>query len=123
MNRRKTIPELRSEIMASERLMEKSQEEICRSLRINQATVSRIVRGKFKRYSTAVARVCNYASISCMTERPLGELDASIDQLTRLAKGGSTHERHALKLIRLAAELLKSEAAPGIPARRSRAAS
>lgn len=121
MSRRKTIPELRSEIMASAKLKEKTQEEISTMLRLNQATVSRILRGKFRRYSGAVEQVCRYASISRMTERPLGELEASIDRLALLAKGTSSHERHALKLIRLAAELLGAETSSPVSDRRSRA--
>lgn len=123
MPRRKTIPELRDEIMASGKLRSQSQEALCQSLGIHQATLSRILRGKFKRYSPAVASVCNYASISCMTSRPLDELDASLHRLTALARGGQTHERHALKLIRLAAELLKTEVPAAVASRRQRAAS
>ena len=123
MPRRKTIPELRHELMASAKLRGQPQEVLSEQLGIHQATLSRILRGKFKRYSPAVATVCNYASISCMTSRPLDELDASIHRLTALAQGGATHERHALKLIRLAAELLKSTAPAEAPLRRQRAAS
>jgi len=123
MRRRKTIPELRDEIMASAKLRGQPQEALGVSLGIHQATLSRILRGKFKRYSPAVASVCNYASISCMTSRPLDELDASIHRLTALAQGGATHERHALKLIRLAAELLKTTAPAEAALRRQRAAS
>jgi transcriptional regulator with XRE-family HTH domain len=123
MSRRKTIPELRTEIMASEKLKAKSQEEISSVLDINQATLSRILRGKFRRLSPAVDRVCIYASISRMTEQPMGELEASLDRLSLLASGGSAHERHAMKLIRLAAELLESGDAPAVPARRQRPAS
>jgi transcriptional regulator with XRE-family HTH domain len=108
MTRRKTIPELRIEIMASAKLRSKSQEEIARSLRLNQATLSRIRRGRFKRYSNAVTKVCSYALISRMTDRPPPALGASLERLTLLAKGRSTNERHAMKLIRLAAELLES---------------
>jgi hypothetical protein len=108
MARRKTISELRSEIMASARLRAKSQDEIAQSLKLNQATLSRILRGQFRRYSPAVAEVCKYAAISCITSRPPGALELSLHQLTALAKGRSAEERHALKLIRLAAELLES---------------
>ena len=121
MTRRKTISELRTEIMASEKLKAKSQEEICQSLRINQATLSRILRGKFKRRSKSVDRVCSYASISCITSQPLGDLDASLDRLTLLAKGTSLHERHAMKLIRLAAELLETGLVASGSGRRGRA--
>ncbi len=110
MPRPKTIRELREEIIGSERLKAHSQEEISRSLRLHQATLSRIVRGKFKRRSPAVARVCKYAGISCMTNQPLAELDASLARLTRVATGGSASKRHAIKLIRLAAELLENDA-------------
>jgi hypothetical protein len=123
MSRRKTVPELRTEIMASERLKAKPQEEISATLKINQATLSRILRGKFRRVSPAVARICVYASISRMTEKPKGELEASLDRLSLLASGGSAHERHAMKLIRLAAELLESGDAPAVPSRRQRTAS
>lgn len=108
MTRRKTISELRSEIMASAKLRAKSQEEIAQRIKLNQGTLSRILRGQFRRYSPAVAKVCNYATISCMTNLPPGALEHSLDQLTSLAQGRSAEERHALKLIRLAAELLES---------------
>jgi hypothetical protein len=81
------------------------------------------MRGKFRRYSAAVAKICSYASISCITERPLGELEASIDRLALLAKGGAAHKRHAMRLIRLAVELLESGESPARPASRHRAAS
>lgn len=112
MSRRKTIPELRVEIIASGKLRAKSQEEIAHSLSLNQATLSRILRGRFKRYSPAVAKVCTYAQLSCMTDRPRDALGASLDRLSVLAKGRSSHERHAMKLIRLAAELLESGETP-----------
>jgi transcriptional regulator with XRE-family HTH domain len=123
MSRCKTIPELRTAIMASEKLKAKPQEEIARALDINQATLSRILRGKFRRVSPAVTRICSYASISCMTTRPLSDLEASIDRLSLLAGGPSAPERHARKLIRLAAELLESTAASPTTPRRQRAAS
>ena len=123
MSRRKSIPELRAEIMASEKLRSQSQGALSSLLGLHQATLSRILRGKFQRHSSAVTAVCKYASISCMTSRPLDELDASIHRLTALAQGGATHERHALKLIRLAAELLKTEPPARGALRRQRAAS
>lgn len=112
MKRQKTTHELRREIMASPELRTHSQEEISRRVKLNQATVSRILRGQFKRRSVAVNRVCDYAKISRMTDRPLPELEASLDRLKQIARGGSPGERRALKLIRLAAELLESETAP-----------
>jgi hypothetical protein len=111
MPRPKTVRELREDILGSERLKARPQEEISRSLRLHQATLSRILRGKFKRRSDAVERVCKYANISCITDAPLAELDASLARLTRVATGSSTSHRHAIKLIRLAAELLESESA------------
>jgi len=123
MSRRKTIPELRVEITASEILKAKPQEEIAGVLDVNQATLSRILRGKFRRYSRAVEKVCHYASISCITDRPMDELEASIGRLTLLARGASAHERHAMKLIRMAAELLESQPPPSLSNRRSRTAS
>jgi transcriptional regulator with XRE-family HTH domain len=123
MPRRKTIPELRDEIMASEKLRGRPQDTLSQRLGIHQATLSRILRGKFQRYSPAVEAVCKYACISCMTSRPLDELDASIHRLSALAQGGATRERQALKLIRLAAELLKAEAPSYPPSRRQRVAS
>lgn len=109
MPRPKTIRELREEIIASDRLKRRPQEEISQSLRLHQATLSRIIRGKFKRRSSAVDRVCQYAGISRITDKPLAELDASLDRLKRVATGNSANKRHAIKLIRLAAELLESE--------------
>jgi transcriptional regulator with XRE-family HTH domain len=123
MMRRKTIRELRDEIIASPRLKERSQEEIATTVGVNQATLSRILRGRFKRVSGAVDRVCTYARILRMTDRPLAEIDASLAQLKGLARGRTTRERHALKLIRLAAELLEAEPSPRAPERRRRAAS
>jgi siderophore synthetase component len=108
MKREKTVSELRQEIMASAVLREKSQDEISRAVRVNQATLSRVVRGQFKRRSKAVASVCEYASISCITSQPVPELSASLDQLSGLARR-SPNARHALKLIRLAAELLETD--------------
>ena len=98
--------------MASEKLRAKTQEVIAHSLNLNQATVSRLLSGRFKRLSPAVNKVCAYAQISCMTDHPLNPLGASLARLTLLAKGRSSHERHAMKLIRLAAELLESPEAP-----------
>jgi transcriptional regulator with XRE-family HTH domain len=121
MARRKSISEIRRDISASTSLHDRSQEALAQSLQLNQATLSRILRGRFRRYSPAVAKVCSYASISRMTDRPADTLEAAINQLAALAKGGSAEKRHALKLIRLAAELL--EAAPLRPARRVRQAS
>lgn len=118
MTRRKTIHELRREIMASPRLKAQSQEAICQSLSIHQATLSRILRGQFKRASDAVVRVCKYAHISCITEQPLDEMEASLARLTALARGRSARERHALQLIRLATELLQPDPSPpAAPAR------
>jgi transcriptional regulator with XRE-family HTH domain len=116
MRRSKTIPELRAEIRASSRLKTQSQVELSSILRVNQATVSRILRGQFRRVSPAVAKVCKYASISCITSRPLGEIDASVDRLARLTRGRTPRERQAIKLIRLAAELLESDLAGPVPA-------
>jgi hypothetical protein len=110
MKRPKTIRELRREIMASDSLRAKPQEQICHSIGVNQATLSRILRGQFKRRSKAVDRVCKYADISCITTQTMPELEASLQQLARIARGNSPAERRALKLIRLAAELLDTEA-------------
>lgn len=115
MRRPKTIPELRSEILNSPRLKAKSQGEIASAIRVNQATVSRVLRGRFKRYSKAVDRVCHYAGISRMTDTPLNEFEASLGRLTKLAQGNSPHEQHALKLIRLAAEMLVTDLGPAQP--------
>lgn len=112
MKRPKTMYELKQDILASPVLRKRSQEEIGISLNLNQATVSRILRGQFKRRSSAVERICRYAQISRITTRPLPELDASLDQLTRIARRGAPGDRQALKLIRLAAEML----AHGTPA-------
>ena len=111
MKRQKTIRELRQDILLSEKLRTKSQEEISRSLKVNQATVSRILRGQFKRCSKAVERVCNYAEISRMTSQSMPELEASLQRLTEIAQRGSARDRRALKLIRLAAELLEADTA------------
>lgn len=121
MTRRKSIAELRREIVASPKLRRRSQEEIAHSLGVNQATLSRILRGQFRRYSPAVAKVCSYATILRMTDQPADALASSLNQLTALARGGSAEKRHALKLIRLAAELLES--AQVRPPRRLRRAS
>jgi hypothetical protein len=118
MKRQKTVRELRHDIMASKLLRARSQEEISRSVKVNQATLSRILRGSFKRRSPAVDRVCSYARISRITNDPLPELEVSLDRIARIAQRGSSGERRALKLIRLAAELLETESAPP---RRSRA--
>lgn len=109
MSRRKTVHELRSEIATSSRLQSKSQVEISTSIGVNQATVSRILRGRFKRCSPAVQKLCRYAAISCITTDPMGEFEASVDRLARLAQGRSPKEKHAMKLIRLAAEILESD--------------
>jgi hypothetical protein len=113
MARPKTVRELRQEIAVCTRLKNRPQEEISRSLRLHQATLSRILRGKFKRRSSAVERVCKYAGISCITEQPLTELDASLKKLTQVATGNSSTKRHAIKLIRLAAELLENDSSSG----------
>lgn len=116
MRRSKTIAELRAEIRASTRLKSQSQTELSTILKVNQATVSRILRGQFRRVSPAVTKVCMYASISCITNRPLGELDASVDRLARLTRGRTPRERQAIKLLRLAAEILESDLAGALPA-------
>lgn len=115
MRRPKTVPELRAEIQSSPRLKSQSQTDISSVLKVNQATISRILRGQFKRVSPAVAKLCEYASISCMTERPLGEFEASMDRLARLARGRSLRERQAMRLIRLAAEILESDVSSAVP--------
>ncbi|MFM9092902.1 MAG: hypothetical protein ACKOUK_14330, partial [Verrucomicrobiota bacterium] len=69
--RPKTIPELRQEIQASAKLQAESQGAISQTLGLTQATVSRILRGQFKRQSKAVDKVLVYAEISCITESPL----------------------------------------------------
>jgi transcriptional regulator with XRE-family HTH domain len=112
MKRQKTVRELRADIMASRTLKARSQEDIGRKLRLNQATLSRILRGQFKRRSPAVDRVCIYANISRITSRPLTDLEVSLARITRMAPRGSAGERRALKLIRLAAEILETEPAP-----------
>ena len=109
MKRPKTVGELRREIQLSEKLKTQSQEEIGRALSIHQATLSRILRGQFKRRSSAVDKVCQYAQILRMTDLPMSQLEASLDQLSQLATSGSPNGRCALKLIRLAAELLESD--------------
>lgn len=109
MKRQKTPRELREEIIASPLLRSKSQEDLGRSLNLHQATLSRILRGKFKRRSEAVDRVCKYAQISCITDEPPPELDESIERLTRAVDADTASKRHAIKLIRLAAELLEYE--------------
>lgn len=112
MRRPKTIPELRSEIVAHPRLISESQETLSARIGVNQATVSRILRGRFKRYSKAVDRVCRYAQISRMTEAPLNEFEASLGRLNALAQDISPRQQHALKLIRLAAEILVTDLTP-----------
>lgn len=115
MRRPKTVSELRAEIQASPRLKSQSQAEISSAIKVNQATISRILRGQFKRVSPAVSKLCTYASLSCMTDRPLGEFEASVDRIARLAHGRSPRERQAMKLIRLAAEILESDLATAAP--------
>ncbi len=110
--RPKTIPELRQEIQASPKLQAESQGAISESLGLNQATVSRILRGQFKRRSKAVDKVLNYAEISCITDQPLTPFEVTVTQLEKLAAAHSPNGRHAAKLIRLAAELLESSLPP-----------
>ncbi|MBM3842027.1 MAG: hypothetical protein FJ397_01985 [Verrucomicrobia bacterium] len=110
--RPKTIPELRQEIQASAKLQADSQGAISTLIGLNQATVSRILRGKFKRRSKAVDKVLNYAGISCITECPLPPFEVTVTQLEKLAAAHSPNGRHAAKLIRLAAELLESSLPP-----------
>jgi transcriptional regulator with XRE-family HTH domain len=110
--RPKTIPELRQEIQASPKLQAESQGAISEALGLNQATVSRILRGQFKRRSKAVDKVLNYAEISCITDQPLTPFEVTVTQLEKLAAAHSPNGRHAAKLIRLAAELLESSLPP-----------
>jgi hypothetical protein len=110
--RPKTIPELRQEIQASAKLQAESQGAISQTLGLNQATVSRILRGQFKRRSKAVDKVLAYAEISCITESPLTPFEVTVTQLEKLAAARSPNGRHAAKLIRLAAELLESSLPP-----------
>ena len=112
MKRPKTVRELRHEILHSEVLRTKPQEAISHSVSMNQGTLSRILRGHFKRRSGAVERVCRYAHISSMTDQPKPELETSLDQLARIARRGSPNDRRAMRLIRLAAELLERDAPP-----------
>jgi len=112
MSRPKTIPELRQEIQASAKLQAESQGAISQILGLNQATVSRILRGQFKRRSKAVDKVLIYAEISCITENPLTPFEVTVTQLEKLAAVRSPNGRHAAKLIRLAAELLESSLPP-----------
>mgnify|MGYP000885054822 CR=1 FL=1 len=109
MRRPKTISELRAEIRASPRLCSQTQAKLSRLIRVNQATISRILRGQFRRVSPTVARVCAYAGISRITDRPLGELEASMSHIASLPRGLTPRERQAMKLIRLAAEILESD--------------
>lgn len=113
MKRAKTPGELRQEIAAAERLRDRPQEQIAAELKLNQATLSRITRGQFKRVSPAVRRVCEYAQISCITTRPLPELDASLAALAAIASRRGSADPRAIKLIRLAAELLEGSPARG----------
>lgn len=110
--RPKTIPELRQEIQASAKLQAESQGALSQTLGLNQATVSRILRGQFKRRSKAVDKVLAYAEISCITESPLTPFEVTVTQLEKLAAARSPNGRHAAKLIRLAAELLESSLPP-----------
>ena len=110
--RPKTIPELRQEIQASAKLQADSQGAISELLGLNQATVSRILRGQFKRRSKAVDKVLAYAEISCITDQPLTPFEVTVTQLEKLAAARSPNGRHAAKLIRLAAELLESSLPP-----------
>lgn len=118
--RPKTVHELRQEIMASSRLRAEPQEVLSQKIGVNQATVSRILRGQFKRRSKAVDKLIVYASISCITDTPVNEFDATVIHLERLAAARSPNGHHAAKLIRLAAELLESslpdEATGSLPA-------
>lgn len=122
MSRPKTIPELRAEIQASSRLQARSQVKLSHSLNLNQATVSRILRGHFRRLSPAVAKICAYAAISCNTNRPLEGFAESMHHLVRLTRGRSPRQRQAMKLIRLAAELLESEPTLAVRSTRPRRA-
>jgi len=112
MTRPKTIPELRSEIQASAKLQAESQSAIASFLGLNQATVSRILRGRFKRRSKAVDKVLIYAEIICITDSPLTPFEITVTQLEKLAAVRSPNGRHAAKLIRLAAELVESSLPP-----------
>jgi transcriptional regulator with XRE-family HTH domain len=110
--RPKTIPELRQEIQASPKLQAESQGAISQALGLNQATVSRILRGQLKRRSKAVDKVLSYAEIVCITDQPLTPFEVTVTQLEKLAAARSPNGRHAAKLIRLAAELLESSLPP-----------
>jgi transcriptional regulator with XRE-family HTH domain len=112
MSRPKTIPELRQEIQASAKLQADSQGAISEIIGLNQATVSRILRGQFKRRSKAVDKILAYAEISCITESPLTPFEVTVTQLEKLAAARSPNGRHAAKLIRLAAELIESSLPP-----------
>lgn len=120
MLRRKSIAELRTAIATSRRLQASSQTALAQSMGLHQATLSRILRGRFRRCSPAVLKVCKYANISCMTDSPPGAMERSLQRLSSLARGRTANERHALKLIRLAAELLESRE-PAPPRRLRRA--
>ena len=91
--RPKTIPELRQEIQASTKLQAESQGAISQILGLNQATVSRIIRGQFKRRSKAVDKVLAYAEISCITDQPLTPFEVTVTQLEKLAAARSPNGR------------------------------
>ena len=103
--RRKTIAEIRAEIAKSPRLRTQPQVVIARVTTVHQATVSRIVRGRFVRWSPAVQRLCKYARIKCMTPDRMPALEASIQELVAVANRAPRRQRSVIKLLRLVREL------------------
>lgn len=107
--RGKTPAEIRAEIKRATHLRQQSQVMLASSVGIDQATVSRILNGRFVRVSPAVRKLCEYARIKYITPKPLSALDASILQLSKAVRRGSPQQRRVLRLLRLAKELSDSE--------------
>lgn len=104
MRRKKTMNELRQEILTWRARHDDLQEAIAHDTGVNQGTISRILRGHFRRPSKALRAVCAYADISPITDKPLPPLELSLQELAQLAQS-SPHHRRILRLLRLAKEL------------------
>lgn len=102
--RQKTPAEVHRDLLASGIFDRETQLAIAKEIKVDQATVSRIFSGQFKRINKSVRRICEYADVTTVET-------ASPEMLHSWMRSGATlndpQKRKLLEIIGLAVELLE----------------
>jgi transcriptional regulator with XRE-family HTH domain len=100
----KTSLELHRELLASGLFTRETQAAIADAVHVNQATISRIAKGQFKKVNKSMLAVCKYADIETIKTSGGKHLRALLESRSDLI---DPEKRKLIEIIDLAVDLLE----------------